>query len=65
MPTRDRSQSSVESLALLWAARESGVIDALTTSAGTAEAVAGFDGCTVRDVPGTDLQAVVGERAVD
>ncbi|ELK54992.1 hypothetical protein D320_06999 [Haloferax sp. BAB-2207] len=26
---------------------------------------AGFDGCTVRDVPGTDLQAVVGERAVD
>lgn len=40
MPTRDRSQSSVESLALLWAARESGVVDALTTSAGTAEAVA-------------------------
>jgi SAM-dependent methyltransferase len=40
MPTRDRSQSSVESLALLWAARESGVVDALTTSAGTVEAVA-------------------------
>ncbi|WP_396610709.1 methyltransferase domain-containing protein [Haloferax sp. S1W] len=40
MPTRDRSRFAVESLALLWAARESGVIDALTTSAGTAEAVA-------------------------
>ncbi|SEK28107.1 class I SAM-dependent methyltransferase [Haloferax larsenii] len=40
MPTRDRSRFSVESLALLWAARESGVIDALTTSAGTVEAVA-------------------------
>ncbi|KAB1186730.1 MULTISPECIES: bifunctional 2-polyprenyl-6-hydroxyphenol methylase/3-demethylubiquinol 3-O-methyltransferase UbiG [Haloferax] len=40
MPTRDRSQFSVESLALLWAARESGVIDALTTTAGTAKDVA-------------------------
>ncbi|ELZ87596.1 hypothetical protein C453_04559 [Haloferax elongans ATCC BAA-1513] len=40
MPTRDRSRFSVESLALLWAARESGVIDALTTNAGTVEAVA-------------------------
>ena len=40
MPTRDRSHTSVESLALLWAARESGVIDALTSTAGTADAVA-------------------------
>ncbi|WP_411967843.1 class I SAM-dependent methyltransferase [Haloferax sp. YSSS75] len=40
MPTRDRSHASVESLALLWAARESGVIDALTSTAGTADAVA-------------------------
>ncbi|WP_416838597.1 class I SAM-dependent methyltransferase [Haloferax sp. DFSO52] len=40
MPTRDRSHASVESLALLWAARESGVIDALTSTAGTAEKVA-------------------------
>ncbi|WP_410765695.1 class I SAM-dependent methyltransferase [Haloferax sp. DFSO60] len=40
MPTRDRSRFSIESLALLWAARESGVIDALTTNAGTAEQVA-------------------------
>ncbi|KTG29677.1 class I SAM-dependent methyltransferase [Haloferax profundi] len=48
MPTRDRSQSSVESLALLWAARESGVIDALTTSAGTAEAVAERTGIDLR-----------------
>ncbi|KAB1197293.1 MULTISPECIES: bifunctional 2-polyprenyl-6-hydroxyphenol methylase/3-demethylubiquinol 3-O-methyltransferase UbiG [Haloferax] len=49
MPTRDRSHSSVESLALLWAARESGVIDALTSTAGTAEAVA--------DVADIDLRA--------
>ncbi|ELZ58166.1 MULTISPECIES: bifunctional 2-polyprenyl-6-hydroxyphenol methylase/3-demethylubiquinol 3-O-methyltransferase UbiG [unclassified Haloferax] len=48
MPTRDRSQSSVESLALLWAARESGVIDALTTNAGTAEAVADTAGIDPR-----------------
>ncbi|KAB1192475.1 SAM-dependent methyltransferase [Haloferax sp. MBLA0076] len=48
MPTRDRSQSSVESLALLWAARESGVIDALTTNAGTAEAVAESAGIDLR-----------------
>ncbi|AFK18174.2 MULTISPECIES: class I SAM-dependent methyltransferase [Haloferax] len=48
MPTRDRSQSSVESLALLWAARESGVIDALTTSAGTAETVADIAGIEPR-----------------
>ncbi|ELZ94804.1 hypothetical protein C440_07007 [Haloferax mucosum ATCC BAA-1512] len=48
MPTWDRSQSSVESLALLWAARETGVIDALTTNAGTADAVAAEAGIEPR-----------------
>lgn len=40
MPTRDRSSLSAEELFVLWAARRSGVLDALLQTAGTPEAVA-------------------------
>ncbi|SFL22597.1 Methyltransferase domain-containing protein [Halogranum rubrum] len=40
MPTQDREGLPVEQVALLWAARRSGVLDALLESAGTPEAVA-------------------------
>jgi len=48
MPTRDRDGASVETLALLWAARETGVLDALMTSAGTPAEVAAETGVTER-----------------
>ncbi|KTG10862.1 hypothetical protein AUR64_06660 [Haloprofundus marisrubri] len=40
MPTVHRSGFDTETLFLLWAARETGVLDALTSRAGTADAVA-------------------------
>ncbi|WP_142860097.1 methyltransferase domain-containing protein [Salinigranum halophilum] len=40
MPTRDGSGPDHEELLLLWTARRTGVLDALTTAAGTASAVA-------------------------
>ncbi|QCJ47282.1 methyltransferase domain-containing protein [Haloprofundus sp. MHR1] len=40
MPTAPRSGFDIETLFLLWAARETGVLDALTSRAGTADAVA-------------------------
>lgn len=40
MPTQDREGLPVEQLVLLWAARRSGVLDALLESAGTPESVA-------------------------
>lgn len=40
MPTQDRSGPGWREVALLWAARECGALDALATSAGTPEAVA-------------------------
>ncbi|MFC5367968.1 class I SAM-dependent methyltransferase [Salinirubrum litoreum] len=40
MPTRDTTDLPPEALTLLWAARETGVVDAVTTDAGTPEAVA-------------------------
>jgi SAM-dependent methyltransferase len=46
MPTRDRPSVAVEELVLLWAARRSGVLDALLDSAGTPEAVAEAAGVT-------------------
>jgi SAM-dependent methyltransferase len=46
MPTRDRSSAPVEELVLLWAARRSGVLDALLDAAGTPEAVADDAGVT-------------------
>jgi SAM-dependent methyltransferase len=46
MPTRDRSRRDPEVLALLWAVRRSGVLDALLDSAGTPEEVAADAGVT-------------------
>jgi SAM-dependent methyltransferase len=40
MPTRDTTDLPPEALTLLWAARETGIVDAVTTDAGTPEAVA-------------------------
>lgn len=40
MPTQDRATAEWRELALLWAARRCGALDALATTAGTAEAVA-------------------------
>lgn len=40
MPTRDGSGPDHEELLLLWSARRTGVLDALTTTAGTADGVA-------------------------
>lgn len=47
MPTRDRDGLATEELFLLWAARRTGVLDALTSSAGTPAAVAEETGVTV------------------
>ena len=44
MPTRDGSGPDHEELLLLWSARRTGVLGALTTTAGTAEAVAAETG---------------------
>lgn len=46
MPTRDRTDLGLDELLLLWAARRSGVLDALASRAGTPEAVAGEAGVT-------------------
>ncbi|MDS0296321.1 class I SAM-dependent methyltransferase [Halogeometricum luteum] len=46
MPTRDRSSLDAEELFVLWAARRSGVLEALLDSAGTAEAAAAEAGVT-------------------
>ncbi|WP_101295427.1 methyltransferase [Halegenticoccus soli] len=48
MPTRDRTGLDIEELFLLWAARRSGVLGALTDRAGTPEAVAEQAGVTDR-----------------
>jgi SAM-dependent methyltransferase len=48
MPTRDASRTEHERLFLLWAARESGVLDALLHHVGTPEAVAERAGVTDR-----------------
>ena len=44
MPTRDGRGPDHEEVLLLWSARRTGVLDALTTTAGTAEAVAAETG---------------------
>jgi hypothetical protein len=54
MPTRDGSGPEHAELLLLWSARRTGVLDALTTAAGTPEAVADETG----------LDAETGERFV-
>ena len=46
MPTQERSGLPLDGLVLLWAARRSGVLDALLESAGTPEAVAETAGVT-------------------
>jgi hypothetical protein len=46
MPTRDRSSLDVEGLFLLWAARRSGILDAILDSAGTPDEVATDAGVT-------------------
>ncbi|SFR35446.1 methyltransferase domain-containing protein [Halogeometricum limi] len=46
MPTRDRSSLDAEELFLLWAARRSGVLDALLDAAGTPSEVAADAGVT-------------------
>jgi DNA-binding Lrp family transcriptional regulator len=46
MPTRDTTDLPPEALTLLWAARETGIVDAVTTDAGTPEAVADATGVT-------------------
>ncbi|NHN48256.1 methyltransferase domain-containing protein [Halostella sp. JP-L12] len=53
MPTRERGAASVETLALLWAARETGVLDALLTSAGDPADIAAETDTTERAVRAT------------
>ena len=48
MPTRDTTDLPPAALTLLWAARETGIVDAVTTDAGTSEAVAEATGVTER-----------------
>ncbi|WP_121821764.1 methyltransferase domain-containing protein [Halostella salina] len=64
MPTRDRDGASVETLALLWAARETGVLDALMTSAGTPTEVAAETGVTERAAEVT-VDALAAEGFLD
>ena len=53
MPTRERTAATVETLALLWAARETGVLDALLTSAGDPADIAAETDTTERAVRAT------------
>jgi hypothetical protein len=53
MPTRERTAASVETLALLWAARETGILDALLTSAGSPAEIAAETDTTERAVRAT------------
>ena len=48
MPTRDTTDLPPAALTLLWAARETGIVDAVTTDAGTVAAVADATGVTER-----------------
>ncbi|XVH30414.1 SAM-dependent methyltransferase [Haloferacaceae archaeon DSL9] len=48
MPTTSDTGLSFDALFLLWAARRTGIVDALTTTAGTPEAVAAETGVTAR-----------------
>jgi hypothetical protein len=48
MPTRDTTDLPPTALTLLWAARETGIVDAVTTDAGTVTAVADATGVTER-----------------
>lgn len=48
MPTRDTTDLPPTALTLLWAARETGIVDAVTTDAGTPAAVAASTGVTDR-----------------
>jgi hypothetical protein len=48
MPTRDTTDLPPAALTLLWAARETGIVDAVTTDAGTPAAVAASTGVTER-----------------
>jgi SAM-dependent methyltransferase len=48
MPTRDRTDLGPEALALLWAARETGLLEHLLTDAGTASEAAAAAGVTDR-----------------
>jgi hypothetical protein len=54
MPTQDRSEPPWREIALLWAARRCGALDALSTTAGTPEAVA----------DATDIDPEAAERLV-
>ena len=53
MPTRERTAASVETLALLWAARETGILDALLTIAGSPAEIAAETDTTERAVRAT------------
>ncbi|WP_435127277.1 methyltransferase domain-containing protein [Halobaculum sp. D14] len=57
MPMRDRTGLDTEALLLLWAARETGVLDALLSSAGTAAEVAAETDVT-REAAETAVQAL-------
>lgn len=55
MPTRDRSEHGWRTVALLWAARRCGAIEALTTTAGTPAAVA----------DAADIEEAAAERLIE